>query len=345
MYNFVNDYSEGCHINILKRLEKENLKQKAGYSMDEISLSVKEKIRTLIGDQKADVHFFVGGTQANSTMIANVLRPYQGVVCAETGHIAEHETGAVEATGHKVLTVESNDGKLKPSLLIELLKEHFDSEISEHMVQPGMVYISDSTEVGTIYKKAEIEEIYKVCQEYDLPLFIDGARIGSALTSKENDIDIKDLPKICDMFYIGGTKNGALLGECAVIVNDRYKKDFRYLLKNRGALMAKGYVIAINFDELFKDDLFFKLATFANEQAQKLGDALSKLNVKMYQKQVTNQVFPILSNKQIAKLAEKYGFETWIKIDDENCAVRFCMSWATIPEKVDELIEDIKKVL
>lgn len=345
MYNFVNDYSEGCHINILKRLEKENLIQKAGYSEDDISVSVKKKIAELIGDTKADVHFFAGGTQANATMIANVLRPYQGVVCVETAHIAEHETGAVESTGHKVLTVPSLDGKLKSSILEELLKEHFASATAEHMVQPGMVYISNSTEVGTIYKKAEIEAIYKICKEYEIPLFIDGARLGSALTSKDNDIELKDLPKLCDMFYIGGTKNGALLGECAVIVNDRYKKDFRYLLKNRGGLMAKGYVIAINFDELFKDDLFFELATFANEQAEKLGDSLSEMNVKMYQKQVTNQVFPILSNDQIEKLAENYGFETWMKIDDEHSAIRFCMSWATIPEKVDELIKDIKEVL
>lgn len=345
MYNFINDYSEGCHINILKRLEKENLVQKSGYGMDDISLSVKKKMGELIGDTNADVHFFVGGTQANSTMIANVLRPYQGVVCVETGHIAEHETGAVEATGHKVLTIPSADGKLDPSLLEKFIKDHFEDSTAEHMVQPGMVYISDSTEVGTIYKKAEVEAIYKICKEYELPLFIDGARLGSALTSKENDIDIKDLPKICDMFYIGGTKNGALLGECAVIVNDRYKKDFRYLIKNRAGLMAKGYIIAINFDELFKDDLFFKLATFANEQAEKLGKALSEMNVEMYQKQVTNQVFPILSNNQINKLSEKYGFEIWSKIDDEHLAVRFCMSWATIPEKVDELIKDIKEVL
>ncbi len=259
IYRFTNDYSEGAHINILNALVESNLNQEIGYGNDSFCEEAKKLIKAKIKNENADIHFVSGGTQANLIIISSALRPHEAIIAASTGHINVHETGAIEATGHKICTVETEDGKLSVEHIKSVLENHSD----EHMVKPKMVFISNSTELGTIYKKAELEEISKFCKENNLYLHLDGARLGSALTSRDNDLTLDELSSLVDIFYIGGTKNGALLGEAIVINNDRLKEDFRYHIKQKGAMLAKGKVLGIQFVELFKNDLFFELANHA----------------------------------------------------------------------------------
>lgn len=341
MYSFTNDYSEICHPNILKRLLLENNNQFSGYSEDQLSEDAKKRIKGLLKDNKVDIHFLTGGTQTNLITILNCLKVHQGVISANTGHIATHESGAIEATGHKVLTIDSNDGKLYPKEVEQLLVDFENNETFEHVVEPGMIYISLPTEVGTIYSKKELKELHKLAKKYKIPFFIDGARLASALTSKENDIKFNELTNLCDMFYIGGTKCGAMIGECLVIVDDLYKKHFRPLMKQRGALLAKGFVLSIQFDELFKDDLYFEIGHHENDLADKLNESLLKGGIKMFQKQVTNQIFPILTNDKIADLQKNYNFHIWEKIDENNSVIRLCISFSTNENIVDDLIKDI----
>ena len=340
MYNFANDYSEGAHENILNALIKSNLKQTTGYGLDEYCEEARVILKKILKNDKIDIHFIPGGTQTNLICISSFLKQYEAAIAAETGHIATHETGAIEACGHKVITVSSNDGKLSKEMIEKILKIHND----EHMVKPKLVYISNATEIGTIYTKDELASLYHYCKEKKLLLFIDGARMGSAITSDANDLELSDLVNLCDAFYIGGTKNGALFGEALVICNDILKEDFRYNIKQKGALLAKGRLLGIQFIELFKDGLFFDLAKHANEMASLLQEALVNEGYNLLIKSPTNQIFPIIPNSAIEKLRENYNFNIWEEYDENNTVVRLVTSWATDKDKVLSFIEDLKNL-
>lgn len=340
MYSFTNDYSEGAHESILKALLDSNLKQSSGYGLDEYSEKAKDILKNVLKSEKIDIHFIPGGTQVNLICISSFLKQYEAAIAADTGHIAVHETGAIEACGHKVITAPSNDGKLTVDKIEKILKIHTD----EHMVKPKLVYISNATEIGKIYKKQELIDLYTYCREKNLLFFIDGARMGSAITSEENDLQLCDLVNLCDAFYIGATKNGALFGEALVICNDSLKEDFRYNIKQKGALLAKGRLLGIQFMELFKDDLFFNLAKHANEMAALIQDALIEENYKLLIKSPTNQIFPILPNSSIEKLREKYSFNTWEEYDENHTVIRLVTSWATEKDKVLDFINDLRNL-
>lgn len=337
-YSFKNDYSEGAHPKIIAALSATNLEQQAGYGEDEICAEAAKIIREKISNSNADIHFVSGGTQANLIVIASILKPYESVVAAVTAHIAVHEAGAIEATGHKIHIVESENGKLTVASIKNILDQHTD----EHMVKPRLVFISNSTEIGSVYHRKELQEISSFCRQNNLYLYLDGARLGSALTSPENDIALAELSQLVDIFYIGGTKNGALLGEAIVINNDKLKEDFRFHLKQRGAMLAKGRVLGIQFLELFKNDLFFELGKHANAMAFKLASGIETAGYKFLTKPASNQIFPILPNELIKKLEEKYTFHIWQKIDAQNSAIRLVASWATEEESVDKFIENLK---
>ncbi|RDU38184.1 threonine aldolase [Neobacillus piezotolerans] len=340
MYSFKNDYGEGAHPRILNALMETNLVQEDGYGEDSFSKNASELIKAKLGRNDVDVHLLSGGTQTNLIAISAFLRPHEAAIAATTGHIATHETGAIEATGHKVITVETADGKLTP----DLVKAVADGHTDEHMVKPKLVYISNSTEIGSIYSKKELQDLRGVCESRGFILFMDGARLGSALCSEENDLNLEDLPGLVDAFYIGGTKNGALLGEALVICRERLKDDFRYHMKQKGALLAKGRLLGIQFQELFRDGLFFELAEHANRMAGLIRNALEKEDTRFLTHSPSNQLFPILSNKLIAELQKKYAFLIWEKVDEHSSAVRFVTSWATKEEAVNELIEDFKRM-
>ena len=341
MYRFQCDYTEGAHPAIMQRMVETNMEQTDGYGLDPYCDSARQKIKDLCECQDADVHFLVGGTQTNTTVISAALRPYQGAVAAVSGHINVHETGAIEATGHKVLPLPSGDGKISAVQVDEMCHAHFTDGSQEHMVQPGMVYISHPTENGTIYSKSELQELYATCKELGLPLFMDGARMGYGLMSEKSDMTLADIAANTDVFYIGGTKVGALFGEAVVITKSALKKDFRYCMKQSGAMLAKGRLLGIQFDTLFTDDLYFKIAAHADKLAMKLKNAFLEKGYKMYFDSYTNQQYPILSKKDREKLAQKYQFSFWEQIDEDYAAVRFCTSWATSEEAIDELIQDI----
>lgn len=341
MYSFKNDYSEGAHPRILNALVESNYEQVDGYGLDIYTLKAIELIKEKIGINNIDVHLFSGGTQTNLTAISAFLRPHEAAIAAITGHILVHETGAIEATGHKVISIETEDGKLTPSHIKTALIAHTD----EHMVKPKLVYISNSTEVGSIYKKDELESISKFCRENNLYLYMDGARLGSALCSEENDLTLSDLGKLLDAFYIGGTKNGALIGEAMVICRDSLKEDFRYHIKQKGGLLAKGRLLGIQFLELFRDDLYFELAEHANKMAGLLSDEISKQGFGFLTHSTSNQIFPILPNRVIDLLQEKYSFYIWQKVDDKSSAIRLVTSWATKEEAVKSFIGDMKDIL
>lgn len=344
MIYFQCDYAEGAHPAILESLSKTNLEQTPGYGMDVYCERAKERIRKACDAPHADVHFLVGGTQTNMTVIASVLRPYQGVLSADTGHVNCHETGAIEATGHKVLVLPSDDGKVTAAQVREYYDEHYTNGDREHIVQPGMVYISFPTESGTLYSRKELEELSQVCRECGLPLFLDGARMGYGLTSQANDLTLAEIARLCDVFYIGGTKCGALFGEAVVITNDSLKKDFRYYIKQRGGMLAKGRLLGIQFDTLFENNLYFDICRQANVYASLIRQAFQEKGVQMYGNSDTNQQFPILENDKLAVFDGKYAYEIWGKYDETHTIVRFCTSWATTQENVDALLEDIRKL-
>ncbi len=341
MIRFESDYSEGAHPEILQRLLETNMEQTAGYGEDHYCQSAAARIKALCGREDADVHFLVGGTQANLTVISSMLRPHQGVISAATGHIFVHESGAIEATGHKVLPVESADGKLTSDQVRAVYEGHWRDATHEHMVQPGMVYISHPTENGTTYTKEELTALSGVCRECGLPLYMDGARLGYGLMSVGNTLELEDIATLCDVFYIGGTKAGALFGEAVVIVNPELKKDFRYLMKQRGGMLAKGRLLGLQFDTLFRDGLYLRMAAHAVEQAMRIKKALVSKGFSLLYDSHTNQQFPILSASDVDRLAGKYAFHLWQNMADGMKAIRFCSSWATRPEDVDELIRDI----
>lgn len=337
MYSFNNDYSEGAHPRILQALVESNLQQEIGYGQDSFTNKAVEVLKEKMKSDEVDVHLLVGGTQTNLIAISAFLRPHEAAIAASTGHIFVHETGAIEATGHKVLTVDTENGKLTPDLLQKVLDEHTD----EHMVKPRLVYISNSTEIGTIYSKQELELLSAFCQKNNLIFYMDGARLGSALCAKDNDLDLSDFPELLDAFYIGGTKNGALMGEALVIKNDSLKEDFRYHIKQKGAMLAKGRVLGIQFYELFKDNLFFELAEHANKMADRLNIALAEKGYQFLTESSTNQVFPIFSNEMIAELQKNYQFNIWGKVDNDHFAIRLVTSWATKEEEVEAFINKL----
>ena len=336
IYSFKNDYSEGAHPAILQKLVETNLTQTVGYGEDEFCDEARELIKKQL-KKEAEIHFVSGGTQANLIVISSILKPYESVIAAETGHIAVHETGAIEATGHKINTIATSDGKISAIQIEKVLKLHTD----EHMVKPKMVYISNSTEVGSVYTKAELRSIYDFCQENNLILFVDGARLGSALTSSKCDLTLEDMANLCDVFYIGGTKNGALIGEAIVFNKLDLNENFRFHIKQKGGMLAKGRLIGIQCSELFRNDLFFEIGKHANKMAEKLAKNISNKGFEFLTEPSSNQIFPIFPNELIAKLQHDFEFFVWEKIDEEKSAIRLVTSWATPEEKVEYFIQSI----
>lgn len=338
MYSFKNDYSEGAHPRILSALIETNLEQVEGYGQDCYSLQAIILLKQRIRREDVDIHLFSGGTQTNLTALSAFLRPHEAIIAANTGHILVHETGAIEATGHKIISVEVSDGKLGPAHLRIAVEAHTD----EHMVKPKLVYISNPTEIGSIYTKDELQQLSQCCKENKLLLYVDGARLGSALCSAENDIELFDLAAAVDAFYIGGTKNGALMGEALVICNDLLKEDFRFHMKQKGALLAKGRLLGMQFLELFRDNLYFELAQHANAMAGLLREGISQAGYSFLTHSPSNQIFPILPNCLIEKLQENYSFYVWAKVDADSSAIRLVTSWATQKEAVAAFVAELK---
>ncbi|NQX82001.1 MAG: aminotransferase class V-fold PLP-dependent enzyme [Flavobacteriaceae bacterium] len=339
--SFKNDYSEGCHPQILDALIKYNLSQQDGYGEDQYSLKAKELILNKLNSKTSKVYFVSGGTQANMLVISSALRPHESVISAQTGHIFANETGAIESTGHKVNSVNTPNGKLSPSHIQKVIDEH---PLQPHQLKQKMVFISNSTEIGTIYSKKELEDLSAFCKSNDLYLYLDGARLAQGLTSENSDITLEDISKLTDVFYIGGTKNGALIGEAIVINNPELQKYFEYYIKQKGAMLAKGRLLGIQFLELFKGNLYFDLAKHANQQAMLIKKAFTNIGCLYMSETFTNQIFPILNNLQIDSLSKDFDFYVWKKIDENNSAIRVITSWATKDKDVDIFINAIKKL-
>lgn len=347
MIRFDSDYIEGAHPAILDALVKTNFDQTAGYGVDYFCEEARSIIREHCGDNTLGVQFLVGGTQTNVTVIDALLRSYQGVISAESGHINVHETGAPEATGHKIISIPSVDGRLTLTQIKNCFEAHWNDPVHEHTVQPGMVYLSCPAENGLIYTKAELEAISEYCHSNNMYLFIDGARLGYGLMSEKCDFTIADLARLCDAFYIGGTKVGALFGEAVVFSDKEMMRSFRYAIKQHGGMLAKGRLLGIQFRELLKggrECLYFKLAKHANVLAARIREAFINKGISVWVESHTNMQFPILTKEQQEALAKKYVFEVWGKHDDTHDVVRFCTSWATRSEAVDALCNDIEKL-
>ncbi|QJD95549.1 aminotransferase class I/II-fold pyridoxal phosphate-dependent enzyme [Mucilaginibacter robiniae] len=339
-FSFKNDYSEGAHPAILNALVSSNLAQQSGYGDDEYTQEAVQLIKQRIENPEAGVFLVSGGTQANLIVIASILRPHESVIAATTGHINVHEAGAIEATGHRIEAVPTPDGKLRPEDIFGVLGKF--EEV--HMTRPRLVYISNATEIGTMYSRQELVDLSACCREHHLYLFMDGARLGSALCAETNDITFADLARYTDVFYIGGTKNGALLGEAIVINHRELQNDFQYHLKQRGALMAKGRLLGVQFAEMFRSDLFFEMARHANQAAAKLSAAIQQLGFPLLTVSYTNQIFPILPADVIEQLLQQFDFYRWQKIDAQQTAIRLVTSWATPDEAVDQFIEVLTKI-
>lgn len=342
MIRFESDYLEGALPQIMYRLMSTNFEQTAGYGCDPYCESARELIKKECAAPDADIHFLVGGTQTNMTVIAAALRPHQGVLAAETAHIEAHETGAIEATGHKVITLDSTDGKINAKQVEDYVLRHRADESFEHIVQPAMVYISQPTETGTVYTLSELEELSAACRRLGILLYVDGARLACALAC-EGTPKLPDLARLCDVFYIGGTKHGTLFGEAVVILNDALKKDFRYIIKQHGGMLAKGRLLGLQFDELFSDGSYHEVGRNEVRLAQKIADAFKKKGIELYYDSPTNQIFPVLSDEQIMKLSETYSFSVQGKTPG-GTVTRFCTSWATTDAVADKLIKDIKEL-
>lgn len=338
MQHFDSDYMEGAHPLILERLVQHNMVKTTGYGCDEICASAREKILAACGNPDSEVHFLVGGTQTNATVIKALLRPYEGVVAASTGHIAVHESGAIEASGHKVLTLPQHDGKLWASEIDAYIEHFYGDESFEHMVFPGMVYLSQPTEFGTIYSLAELEDIAAVCRKWHIPLFVDGARLGYALASAEADFTLCDLARLCDVFYIGGTKVGAMMGE-AVVMRKGLVPRFFTIIKQQGGLLAKGWLLGVQFETLFTDELYLKIARHAVSEAQRLLKALEAKGYKSHSHSPTNQIFLLLNPKQAEHIRQVTTFTEWDRLANGDTVIRLATSWATRKEDVDALIE------
>ena len=343
MIRFDSDYIEGCHPRILQALADTNMEQTPGYGMDEHCDRARALIRTACAAPEADVHFLVGGTQTNTTVIAAVLRPWEGVLCADTGHINCHETGAIEATGHKVLALPHENGKITAAQLRAAAEALRSDANYEHIVQPGMVYISQPTEYGTMYSKEELTEIFAACRAYGLPLFIDGARMGYGLAADES-LTLADYAALCDVFYTGGTKCGFLFGEAVVILNDALKPCFRNMIKQRGGMLAKGRLLGIQYEEMFRDGLYFEVCSGAVEKARRVRTALLEAGIPLAFDSPTNQLFPILTRAQYAALSEKFALGVWDTTGGDADTFRICTSWATTEENCAALIAAIRQL-
>ncbi len=339
MVSFESDYIAGACPEILKRLAETNMETMTGYGLDPYSESAKEKIRAACGSETADVEFLVGGTQTNAVVIATMLQDYEGVVAAETGHVSTHEAGAIEHNGHEVLMLPQENGKLSAEVLKKFLEDFYADDNNEHMMFPGMVYISHPTEYGTLYTKAELEALSAVCRQYEIPLYMDGARLGYGLMSLKSDVTLADICRLCDVFYIGGTKVGALCGEAVVFTKNNKPKHFMNSMKKRCALLAKGRLLGIQFDTLFTDDLYFKISRHAIEMAEDMKQIFKEKGLTFYLESPTNQQFIILENDQLEKLKKDVAVSFWEKYDDHHTVVRFATSWSTT-EKDLEMLRD-----
>ena len=337
-YSFLDDYSEGCHPAILDALGKTNLSQQTAYGDDEYSGRARKLIQSHLGGHTSSIYFVAGGTLANIIIISSLLRPHEAVISASTGHIATRETGAIEATGHKIISVDKPDGKLTPKDITRTLAENAHAP---HMAKPRLVYISNATETGRIYTKAELTALSDVCRANDLIFFLDGARLGAALTSPLNDVTLADLAKLTDVFWIGGTKAGALIGEAIIINTPEFATDFQFHIKQRGALLAKGRLLGLQFQELFGNDLFFKSSQSANALADKLSKAITKAGYALDSQTETNQIFPILPNTLIEKLDRDFRFYIWRPVDETHSVLRLVTSWAAHETQVDKFISKL----
>lgn len=342
MIYFNNDYAEGCHESVLQLLSATNLEQTSGYGCDPYCEKAAGIIRRLCENEQLSVHFLVGGTQANLTVIDAALRPHQGVIGAISAHIHVHEAGAIEATGHKVLALPSVDGKLTAEQIRSTVTAHYADEAAEHTVQPKMVYISNPTELGTLYTLHELEAISRVCKQFGLYLFMDGARLGYGLTAAGNDLTLPDIARLCDVFYIGGTKVGALFGEAVVISNPELARDFRYMIKQHGGMLAKGRLLGIQFCALLENGAYFQIAARANRLADQIRETLSELGYSLLVPGTTNQIFPIIPDRVLDRLAKDFSFTHQERVDADHRAVRFCTSWATTQENADALCNALK---
>lgn len=341
MIHFRNDYSAGAHPAVLTALTETNLELTAGYGCDPYCEAAANTIRELCAAPHAEVHFLVGGTQVNKTVIAAALRPYEAVIAAHTGHICVHETGAIENSGHKVIHCPSPDGKVTPEMIRTVMGTHS----SEHMVVPRLVYISNTTEVGTVYSRDELSALHIICDEFGLLLYCDGARLGSAMTGKGSDTTFADYAAYCDAFTIGGTKNGLLFGEALIITDYALTAGFRHCMKQQGAILAKGRLLGVQFDAVLKDNLYLELAAHANRLAERLTDGLSAMNVPFLAQSPSNQVFPIFPNSVVAQLEKEFTFEVQERIDDEHTCIRFVTAWSSTDEDVTALLDAIKKLI
>lgn len=342
MVSFENDYIAGAHPKILQRLVETNFESLSGYGNDSYCESARRKIKDLCNCPEADVFFLAGGTQTNAIVISALLREHEGVVAARTGHVSTHEAGAIEATGHKVLEIDQKHGKIEAVELERYLKEFYQDKNCEHMVFPGMVYISYPTEYGTIYSREELREIYNICREYDMPLYIDGARLGYGLMSKEADLTLEDIARLCDVFYIGGTKVGALCGEAVVFTKRNTPKHFLTVIKRHGALLAKGRLLGIQFDTLFSDNLYFDISKNAVEMAEQMKEIVREAGIAFYLESPTNQQFIILEDEQADKLKDRIAFSFWEKVDESHTVVRLATSWSTTEEDLAQLKVELR---
>ena len=337
MISFESDYIAGAHPQVLKRLVETNLETLSGYGSDRYCESAREKIRLACGLEDAQVEFLTGGTQTNEIVISTMLKDHEGVIAAATGHINVHEAGAIEYTGHKVIALPQEQGKLKATDLKNYLETFYADETHEHMVFPGMVYISHPTEYGTLYSKQELEDIAGVCHAYHMTLFMDGARLGYGLMSRETDVTLQDIARICDVFYIGGTKVGALCGEAVVFTKGNRPEHFINSVKKRGALLAKGRLVGVQFDALFTDDLYSRIGSHAIEMAERLKELFRRKGYEFFLESPTNQQFVILDNRDLKRLKEQVVFSFWEKKDEEHTVVRFATSWSTTEEDLEAL--------
>lgn len=342
MLYFNNDYNEACHPQVLQRIQAYTAEQMPGYGTDECCQKAADFIRKHCGNANLAVHFMVGGTQTNLTVIASALRPHQAVIGAESAHINVHETGAIEATGHKVILLPSEDGKIRVEQIDRIVTSQSLAMDAEHIVQPKMVYISNPTEYGTTYKLSELKAISDYCKEHRMLLYLDGARMGYALAAADNDITLADYARLCDAFYIGGTKVGAMFGEAVVISNPDIAEDFRYLMKQRGGMLAKSWLLGLQFQALFENDLYFVISEHANRLAGKIRQTLQSLGYPLHVEGTTNQIFATLPNSLLKKLDEHFTYAVWERTDSENTVIRFCTSWSTKEENVDALCAALK---
>ena len=343
MISFESDYITGAHPDVIRRLMETNLEAAPGYGSDPYCESAKQKIRNAVGLPDAEIFFLAGGTQTNAVVISTMLADYEGVIAAKTGHVSSHEAGAIEYTGHEVLELPQTDGKIVLEVLEQYLADYYADENHEHMVFPGMVYLSHPTEYGTLYAKAELTRIAEICRKYRLSLFLDGARLGYGLMSRETDLDLSDIARLCDVFYIGGTKVGALCGEAVVFTKGNMPRHFLTSVKRRGALLAKGRLLGVQFDALFTDGLYFRIGQHAIDMAEKMKDIFRAHNLPFFIQSPTNQQFVILENRQLERLAKKLAFSFWEKKDDTHTVVRFATGWSTTESDLAALDEALSE--